>query len=72
MWKMGVPGKIVVGSRYSRPHIPDSYKITVHGKAAHSSTPEEGVDAVYIKPRPLVTALHGIISRNLLRWIGRP
>ena len=43
----GIPGKIVVGSRYLTAYS-DSYKITVHGKAAHSSTPEEGVDAVYI------------------------
>lgn len=59
----GIPGKIVVGSRYLTAYS-DSYKITVHGKAAHSSTPEEGVDAVYIAAS-IVTALHGIISRNI-------
>lgn len=53
----GIPGKIVVGSRYLTAYS-DSYKITVHGKAAHSSTPEEGVDAVYIAAS-IVTALHG-------------
>ncbi len=59
----GEQGKLLVGSRYLTAYS-DAYSITVHGKAAHSSTPEEGVDAIYIASS-IITALHGIISRNL-------
>ena len=59
----GAAGKLMVGKRYLTAYS-DGYTITVHGKAAHSSTPEEGVDAVYIAAS-IVTALHGLVSRNL-------
>lgn len=59
----GIPGTLVVGSRYLTAYS-DGYTLTVRGKAAHSSTPEEGVDAIYIASS-IVTALHGISSRNL-------
>ena len=42
----------------------DGYTLTIHGRAAHSSMPEEGVDAIYIASA-VVSALHGIASRNL-------
>ncbi len=58
------------GSRYLTAYS-DSYKITVHGKAAHSSTPEEGVDAVYIAAS-IVTALTESFPEIFLRWTGRP
>ena len=57
------PGKIVVGSRYLTAYS-DSYKITVHGKSRSFLHPGRGVDAVYIAAS-IVTALHGIISRNI-------
>lgn len=59
----GEKGKLLVGSRYLTAYS-DSYTLTVRGKAAHSSTPEEGEDAVYIAAA-IITALHGIISRNI-------
>lgn len=59
----GEKGKLLVGSRYLTAYS-DSYTLTVHGRAAHSSTPEAGEDAVYIAAS-IITALHGIISRNL-------
>ena len=59
----GIPGTLVVGNRYLTAYS-DGYTLTVRGKAAHSSTPEEGVDAIYIASS-IVTALHGISSRNL-------
>jgi len=59
----GMPGKILVGKRYLTAYS-DGYFLTVHGKATHSSAPEDGTDAIYIAST-IVTALHGIISRNL-------
>lgn len=59
----GAAGKLLVGRRYLTAYS-DGYTLTVHGKAAHSSTPEEGENAVYIAAS-IITALHGIISRNI-------
>ena len=36
----------------------------IHGKAAHSSTPEEGVDAIGIAAA-IVTALNSVAARNI-------
>ena len=59
----GIPGRILVGKGYLTAYS-DGYNLTIHGKAAHSSKPEDGVDAIYIAAA-IVTALHGIISRDL-------
>lgn len=59
----GAKGKLLVGRRYLTAYS-DGYTLTVRGKAAHSSTPEEGEDAVYIAAA-VITALHGITSRNI-------
>lgn len=56
-------GQVLIGKGYLTAYS-DGYFLTVHGKAAHSSTPEEGVDAIDIAAS-IVTALHGIASRNL-------
>ena len=42
----------------------DGVRMLVHGKAAHSSKPEQGVDAVLIAST-IVVALHSIVGRNL-------
>ena len=42
----------------------DSFFITVHGVAAHSSTPEQGVDAINIAAA-IITAMNTITARNL-------
>jgi len=59
----GMPGRILAGKRYLTAYS-DGYFLTVHGKATHSSAPQEGADAIYIAST-IVTALHGIVSRNL-------
>lgn len=56
-------GQVLIGKGYLTAYS-DGYFLTVHGKAAHSSTPEEGVDAIDIAAS-IITALHGIASRNL-------
>ncbi|WP_294150215.1 M20 family metallopeptidase [uncultured Clostridium sp.] len=56
-------GQILIGSHYLTAYS-DGYQVTVRGRAAHSSTPEEGVDAIYIAAH-IITALHGIVSRNI-------
>ena len=56
-------GQVLIGKGYLTAYS-DGYLMTVHGKAAHSSTPEEGVDAIDIAAS-IITALHGIASRNL-------
>ena len=61
--KNGVPGRIFLKQKYLSSYS-DSYTLTIRGRAAHSSTPEEGVDAIYIASA-LIMALHGISSRNL-------
>lgn len=57
------PGEIVAGSGYITAYT-DSYGITVNGLAAHSSAPQEGVDAINIAAS-VVTALNGIVSKNI-------
>lgn len=42
----------------------DGFWITVHGEAAHSSTPEKGVDAINIAAA-IVTALNTVVTKNL-------
>lgn len=42
----------------------DSFFITVHGVAAHSSTPEQGIDAINIAAA-IITAMNTIVARNL-------
>lgn len=42
----------------------DYFKITVHGKSAHVSTPHLGVDALYIVSQ-IVVAIQSIIARGL-------
>ena len=56
-------GQVLIGKGYLTAYS-DGYLMTVHGKAAHSSTSEEGVDAIDIAAS-IITALHGIDSRNL-------
>lgn len=57
------PGVIEAGTGYITAFT-DSYTITVNGKAAHSSAPQEGVDAINIAAS-IVTALNGIVSKNI-------
>ena len=59
----GKKGMLAVSTGYLTAYS-DGYTLTVHGKAAHSSTPEAGTDAIYIAAS-IVTALHGMMSRNL-------
>ena len=40
----------------------DQFKITVHGKSSHVSTPHLGIDALYIASQ-IVVALQGIVTR---------
>lgn len=42
----------------------DYFKITVHGKSAHVSTPHQGVDALYIASQ-IVVSIQSIIARGL-------
>lgn len=56
-------GKIILGSGY-RTAYSDGCTITVHGKAAHSSKPQDGVDAILIAAN-IITALNTITSRNM-------
>ena len=42
----------------------DRCEIVVHGKAAHSSEPQEGVDAVYIAAS-IIVALNTLVPKNL-------
>lgn len=42
----------------------DYFKITVHGKSAHVSTPHLGVDALYIASQ-IVVAIQSVIARGL-------
>lgn len=66
---------VAVGTEYSRVgHITyssgaamfsgDAVKITVHGKNAHGSTPEAGIDAINIAAH-IVIALQEIVSREI-------
>lgn len=54
----------------------DWFKISIHGKSAHVSTPEQGVDAAYIVSL-LVTSIQSLITRktnpmeNILVGIGK-
>lgn len=61
--KNGASGLIYLKQKYLSSYS-DGYTLTIHGRAAHSSMPEEGVDAIYIASA-VVSALHGIASRNL-------
>lgn len=58
-----LPGQIMVASRYLSAYS-DGCQLIVHGRSAHSSKPEDGVDAIYIAAH-IILALHGIISRNI-------
>ena len=42
----------------------DGFTITVHGKGAHASTPERGVDAITISAQ-VISALQNIVSRSI-------
>lgn len=42
----------------------DGFRINIHGTAAHSSTPEKGVDAINIAAA-IVMALNTIVTRNI-------
>lgn len=57
------PGEIVASSGYISAYT-DSYHIAIKGKAAHSSAPQEGVDAINIAAA-IITALNGIVSKNI-------
>lgn len=57
------PGEIVAGLGYITAYT-DAYHITVNGKAAHSSSPQDGVDAINISAA-IITALNGIVSKNI-------
>ncbi|MCI8453543.1 MAG: amidohydrolase [Lachnospiraceae bacterium] len=61
--EVGERGVLKVGKRYISAYT-DGYTLTVRGRAGHSSAPQEGADAVYIAAA-IITALHGIVSRNL-------
>ncbi len=61
--KPGFDGCIMSSKRYLTAYS-DAYTLLIRGRAAHSSTPEEGSDAIYIAAS-IVTGLHGIISRNI-------
>jgi amidohydrolase len=41
----------------------DYFRVTVHGKSAHVSTPHQGIDALYIASQ-IVIALQGIVTRQ--------
>jgi amidohydrolase len=41
----------------------DYFRVTVHGKSAHVSTPQKGADALYAASQ-IVTALQGIVTRQ--------
>lgn len=56
-------GKLVIGSGYLTA-FSDGCTVKIHGKAAHSSTPEEGVDAIGIAAA-IVTALNSVAARNI-------
>ena len=46
-------------------------KITVHGKAAHGSMPQEGINAIEGAAR-LMPKLHGLLDQNLQnKWLGQ-
>lgn len=57
------PGVFTVGSG-PLTSWSDGFWITIHGEAAHSSTPEKGVDAINIAAA-IITALNTIVTRNL-------
>lgn len=59
----GLKGQILAPHGYVTAYS-DSYRFQVKGTAAHSSAPQKGVDAIYIAAN-IITALHGIVSRNL-------
>lgn len=56
-------GRIIIGSGY-RTAYSDSCTIRIHGKAVHSSKPQDGVDAILIASH-IVQAIHTIVSRNI-------
>ncbi len=62
---------VVDGARAPGPNLASSYgfQITVHGKSAHVSTPEQGVDALYIASR-IVTGVQALITRRLNPMAG--
>lgn len=57
------PGVFTVGSGPLTSYS-DGFYITVHGNAAHSSTPEKGIDAINIACA-IVSAMNTIVTRNL-------
>lgn len=57
------PGQFLIGTGYLTSYS-DGCHITVHGKAAHSSAPQDGVDAIQIAAN-IVMALNTIVSRNI-------
>lgn len=58
-----IPGVFTVGSGPLTSYS-DGFYITVHGNAAHSSTPEKGIDAINIACA-IVSAMNTIVTRNL-------
>ncbi len=56
-------GQCIVGTG-SVSAFTDSYKVRIHGKAAHSSTPENGVDAISIAAA-IINALNMLMAKNL-------
>lgn len=56
-------GKVVVMPGPNNASV-DWFGITVHGKSAHVSTPERGVDALYIASR-IVTDIQALITRRI-------
>lgn len=61
-------GRIVVGSGHLTA-FSDGCTIKIHGRAAHSSTPEEGVDAIGIAAA-VVTALNSVTARSISPMAG--
>lgn len=58
-----IQGRLVIGSGYLTA-FSDGFTLLVKGKAAHSSEPQEGVDAVNIAAA-VITALNQVTAKNL-------
>lgn len=63
-----IQGRLVIGSGYLTA-FSDGFTILVKGKAAHSSEPQQGVDAVNIAAA-VITALNQVTARNLSPMSG--
>ncbi|MBP3890917.1 MAG: amidohydrolase [Solobacterium sp.] len=68
-------GKVVLMDQENNASV-DAFTVKVHGKSAHVSTPEQGIDALYVASL-MVSNLQGLITRttnpmeNVLIGIGK-